>query len=145
MSIPKKTILPQEVVSKMLNYAMDKAKELDIQICVAILDDGGNLAGYIKMDGAQLIPSQLAQNKAYTAVGFGIPTADWYPIIKDTPSLLHGLVHADRMTIFGGGCPIYIEEQLVGGIGVSGGTADQDAECAQAALLAIEELEMSTP
>ncbi|WP_141336801.1 heme-binding protein [Paenibacillus sp. tmac-D7] len=140
MSILKKAILPQELVSKLFNYAMSKAKELDIKISIAILDDGGNLAGFIKMDGASLISSQLAQNKAYTAVGFGLPTADWYPIIKDTPSLLHGLVHTDRMTIFGGGCPIFIEEQLVGGIGVSGGTADQDAECAQAALHAIEEL-----
>ncbi|MFY0805681.1 GlcG/HbpS family heme-binding protein [Peribacillus frigoritolerans] len=140
MSIQKKAILPQELVSKMLNYAMSKAKELDTKSCIAIIDDGGNLAGFIKMDGSNLMPSQIAQNKAYTAVGFGLPTADWYPSIKDTPSLLHGLVHTDRMTIFGGGCPIYIEGELVGGIGVSGGTPDQDTECAQAALHAIEEL-----
>ncbi len=140
MSIERKPILSQEVVSKMLNYAINKAKELDIKISVAIADDGGNLAGFMKMDGAKIIPGQIAQNKAFTAVGFGIPTADWYPRIKDNPPLLHGIVHTDRMTIFGGGCPIYIEEHLVGGIGVSGGTAAQDTECAEAALQAIKEI-----
>jgi uncharacterized protein GlcG (DUF336 family) len=140
VSIPKKPILPQELVSNMLNYAISKAKELNIKISIAIVDDGGNLAGFIKMDGGNLLPSQIAQKKAYAAVGFGRPTADWYPSIQDDPSVLHGLVNMDRMTILGGGFPIFIEEQLVGGIGVSGGTTDQDIESAQAALQAIEEL-----
>lgn len=140
MSIPKKAVLTQELVSKMLNYAMSKAKELDLKISCAIVDDGGNLSGFIKMDGGNLLPSQLAPKKAYAALGFGLPTADWYPAIKDNPAILHGLANTDRMTILGGGYPIYIEEQLVGGIGVSGGTTDQDAECAQAGLQAIEEL-----
>ena len=135
--MPKKNILPQQLVWNMIQIAIAKAEELNIKVSVAIVDDGGNLTGFLKMDGAKLIPSNIAQNKAYTAAGFGIPTSQWYERIKENPPLLHGLVHTDRMTIFGGGCPIYIEGDLVGGIGVSGGTAAQDEQCAKAALLAI--------
>ncbi|WP_017727557.1 GlcG/HbpS family heme-binding protein [Halalkalibacterium ligniniphilum] len=135
MALEKGKGLSQEDVMEMLHHAVKKAKELNIHVSVAIVDDGGNLAGFIKMDKAKLIPSQIAQNKAYTALGFGLPTADWYEKIKDNPPLLHGIVHTERMTIFGGGLPIIINDELVGGIGVSGGTSDQDIECAEAALL----------
>ncbi|MDN3019414.1 heme-binding protein [Paenibacillus sp. BSR1-1] len=137
VSIPKKYILPQELVMKMFDAAISKAKELDIKICIAIVDDGGNLFGFLKMDEANLLPAQIAQTKAYAALGFGLPTADWYPMIKDEPAVLHGLVQTDRMTFLGGGLPIFIEGQLIGGIGVSGGTTEQDTECAQTALKVI--------
>ncbi|MGG3467296.1 heme-binding protein [Neobacillus pocheonensis] len=137
--IPKKYILPQELVMKMVDAAISKAKELDIKICIAIVDDGGNLSGFIKMNGANILPAQIAQTKAYAALGFGLPTADWYPMIKDNPAVLHGLVQADRMTFLGGGLPIFIEGELVGGIGVSGGTSEQDIECAQTALQVVKD------
>lgn len=54
--IPEKYILPQELVMKMFDAAISKAKELDIKICMAIVDDCGNLSGFIKMDGANLLP-----------------------------------------------------------------------------------------
>ncbi|MGO4889413.1 GlcG/HbpS family heme-binding protein [Anaerobacillus sp. MEB173] len=129
-----KYILTHNVIRKMLDAAIEKAEELGIKVSVAIVNDGGNLSGFLKMDGANLIPVQIAQDKAYTAAGFGIPTSEWYSKIKDKPPLLHGIVHTDRMTIFGGGIPIYIENDLVGGIGVSGGTGEQDILCAEAAL-----------
>ncbi|WP_096203145.1 GlcG/HbpS family heme-binding protein [Bacillus sp. FJAT-45350] len=134
MSKKMKSILTHVAITSALDAAVQKADELGIKVCIAIVDDGGNLKGFIKMDGANLIPSQIAQDKAYTAAGFGLPTSDWYPKIKDKPALLHGIVHTDRMTIYGGGLPIYIEEDLVGGVGVSGGTGEQDIMCAEAAL-----------
>ncbi|GAE25611.1 hypothetical protein JCM9140_1617 [Halalkalibacter wakoensis JCM 9140] len=118
----------------MIGQAIEKAVELNIKVSVAVVDDGGNLFGFMRMDGAKVIPSNIAQNKAYTAVGFGISTADWYDRIKDKPALLHGMVHTDRMTIFGGGQPIYDGEDLIGGIGVSGGSQEQDDLCALSAL-----------
>lgn len=139
MTLPKKNVLSHELIMKMLDRAMEKAKELNIKVSIAVVDDGGNLAGFIKMDGAKYVPSKIAQDKAYTAAGFGLPTSEWYPRIKDNPPLLHGIVHTDRMTIFAGGVPIYLEDDLVGGIGVSGGTADQDRQCAEAALLVLSQ------
>ncbi|WP_332633548.1 GlcG/HbpS family heme-binding protein [Halalkalibacter flavus] len=134
MTLPKKSVLSQQMVMNMLNKAIQRAAELDIKISVAVVDDGGNLMGFIRMNGAKLIPGNIAQNKAYTAAGFGIPTGDWYERIKDKPALLHGMVHTDKMTIFSGGQPIYDGDDLIGGIGVSGGSQEQDNDCALAAL-----------
>ncbi|GGG01812.1 GlcG/HbpS family heme-binding protein [Paenibacillus abyssi] len=133
----QKPYLTHEMTKKLLESCEQKAKELNIAINVTVLDDGGNLKGFIRMDGAPLMGLQISQKKAHTAVGFGIPTSDWYGIIKDQPELLHGLVQMDNMVIFGGGLPIYIDSHVVGGIGVSGGSAEQDGICAQAALGAL--------
>ena len=79
------------------------------------------------------------QDKAYTDVLKGIPTDQWYENIKDEPSHLHGVPSAiDRVTIFGGGYPIEVDGQLVGGIGVSGGSHLEDMEVARAGLTAIQ-------
>lgn len=118
----------------MMEAACRKAEELGIKINVAIADDGGNLKGFMRMDDAPLLSMEISQNKAYTAAAFGISTSEWYPMIKDEPELLHGIVHTNRLTIFGGGIPIVIDGQLAGGIGVSGGTAEQDSLCAESAL-----------
>ncbi len=126
--------MTESMVMKMIEICVKKADELNIFVNIAVMDDGGNLKGFLRMDQAALMNGQIARNKAYTAVGLGIPTTDWYPKIKDMPELLHGLVHTDNMVIFGGGLPIYIDSQLVGGIGVSGGTCEQDDICAQSAL-----------
>lgn len=118
----------------MMEAACRKAEELGVKINVAIADDGGNLKGFMRMDDAPLLSMEISQNKAYTAAAFGISTSEWYPMIKDEPELLHGIVHTNRLTIFGGGIPIVIDGQLAGGIGVSGGTAEQDSLCAESAL-----------
>jgi uncharacterized protein GlcG (DUF336 family) len=81
---------------------------------------------------------QVAQDKAYTAVGFGIPTDGWHDFIKDDPPLALGAPSGiDRLVVFGGGYPISIGGKLVGGIGVSGGHYSQDMDVAQAGLSAI--------
>jgi uncharacterized protein GlcG (DUF336 family) len=82
------------------------------------------------MDGAPLLSMQIA----YSAAAFGISTSDWSPRIQHDPSLLHGLVQTNRLTIFGSGLPIYIGKHLVGGIGVSGGTTEEDVICAEKAI-----------
>lgn len=130
----EKKAISQQVVMRMLEASCQKAEELGIRVNVAITDDGAHLKGFIRMDGAPLLSSEISQNKAYTASAFGIATSEWYPLIKNEPELLHGIVHTPRLTIFGGGVPIYIDDQLAGGIGVSGGSAEQDMVCAEAAL-----------
>lgn len=135
----EKPVVSQKTVLKMMQAALQKASELEINVNVAIMDDGGNLKAFVRMDNAPLLSSEIAQNKAYTAVAFGIPTADWYPMIQKQPSLLHGIVHTNRLVIFGGGLPMHIGKHLVGGIGVSGGTAEQDVMIAEATLAIFEE------
>jgi uncharacterized protein GlcG (DUF336 family) len=130
----EKPVITQQIIMNMLDAACQKAEELGIKVNVSIADDGGNLKGFIRMDGAPLLSSEISQNKAYTAAAFGIATSEWYPMIQNEPSLLHGIVHTKRLTIFGGGVPIYIDQHLVGGIGVSGGSEQEDILCAESAL-----------
>ncbi len=125
------------MVMKLMETCVQKADDLNIAISVAVMDDGGNLKGFLRMDEASLMCVKIAQNKAYTAVGFGVPTSEWYPKLKDEPELLRGLVHIDNMVILSGGLPVYHGTHLIGGIGVSGGTGEQDIICAQTALNAL--------
>ena len=76
---------------------------------------------------------EIAQSKAFTAL-FGMPTDQFYNALKGEPSLVAGLFNRPRIAAFGGGLPIKIGNEIVGAIGVSGATAEQDIECAQAAL-----------
>ena len=133
-----KPTLTQDMVMKLMETSIQKANELNIAISVAVIDDGGNLKGFLRMDDASLMCSKIAQGKAYTAVGFGVPTSEWYPRIKDEPELLHGLVQIDGMVILSGGLPIFHDTHLIGGIGVSGGTGKQDILFAQTALNALQ-------
>ncbi|RXT06996.1 heme-binding protein [Ammoniphilus sp. CFH 90114] len=132
--------LSQKLAMKMIEAACEKAEQMNIRVTVAVCDDGGNLKAFSRMDGAKLLGTEIAQNKAYTAASSERATADWYPLIEKNPALLHGIVHTNRLTIFGGGLPIKIENKHVGGIGVSGGTADEDVACAEAALSVMESL-----
>lgn len=130
----EKPSITREIVMKMLDAACTKAEQLGVAVNVTVVDEGANLKGFVRMDGAPLLSSGISQNKAYTAAAFGIPTSEWYPLIEKEPALLHGIVHTDRLTVFEGGIPLYINEQLAGGVGVSGGSAEQDGMIAAAAV-----------
>ena len=117
-----------------IDRAVVEADNLGIKITVAVLDESGVLKGFHRMDGAALVTVPSSQDKAYTAVGMGLPSKRWYGMIKDDPALLHGVPAVmDRLVIFGGGVPIKIEGQLVGGVGVGGGSHHQDHDIAEAA------------
>jgi uncharacterized protein GlcG (DUF336 family) len=128
-----KQSVSHESAQKMVAAAVAKAAELGVPQVVAVLDESGLLKAFCRMDGAALISIEVAQNKAYTAL-FGMPSQDFYNFIKDEPALLAGVPHIPRIAIFGGGLPIKVGDKVVGGIGVSGGTVEQDVACAQAGL-----------
>ena len=130
--------LTQSLALKILEAITNKAEELGIKINAAVVDEGANLKAFIRMDEAALLSSEIAQNKAYTAAAFGKPTHEWYPMIKDEPALLTGIVHTNKLVVFGGGIPLTVHGIIVGGIGVSGGTSEEDVLCAQAGLAVFE-------
>jgi len=131
-----KQSVSHESAQKMVAAAVAKATELSVPQVVAVLDESGLLKAFCRMDGAALVSIEVAQNKAYTAL-FGMPSQDFYNFIKDDPALLAGVPHIPRIAIFGGGLPIKVGDKIVGGIGVSGGTVEQDVACAQAGLDAL--------
>ena len=115
-----------------------KAAEMGIPFVIAVVDESGVLKAFSRMDGAELLSVQVAQDKAYTAVGFGMPTDAWHDFIKDDAPLADGApTGIDRLVIFGGGYPIQVDGQVVGAIGVSGGHYSQDQQVAEAGLEAL--------
>lgn len=132
--VVKKYSVSSELAQHMVHEALAKAREIGVSENVAILDDGGNLMAFGRMDGAPILCIELAQNKAYTAL-FGSPTGDFFNLIKSDPSLLAGIPNLARVAAVGGGFPIKVDGEIVGAIGVSGASAVQsDVDCARAAL-----------
>ena len=136
MTLVKKSI-DLATADKAIAAAAKKASELGLKMCIAISDEVGDLKAFERMDGAPRLSIQIAQDKAYTAAGYGLATHTWWDFIKDDPPLLHGITHTPRLIVFGGGFPIVLGGEIVGAIGVSGGHYSQDMECARAALAAI--------
>lgn len=133
MNFIQKTVITESLATRMIEAAKEKAKQLHIAVNIAIVDDGGNLVAFSRMDGAPLLSVGIAQNKAYTAAAFGLPTHEWHGLIKDHDALREGIVHTDRLVIFGGGYPIVNGNSLAGAIGVSGGSEEEDMACCEAA------------
>ena len=119
---------------RVLDAALAAAGDLGVAFCIAVTDPSGEPLVTARMDGAPRLSAGIAANKAYSVTGFGgMPTDKWWDIVKDDGALLHGLTLTPRLTIFGGGVGIFANGELVGAIGVSGGSADQDTEVAEAA------------
>ena len=133
-NVVKKYSISYELAQQMVDAAVAKARELGVTENVAILDDGGNLKAFSRMDGAPILSIEMAQNKAYTAL-FGVSTQDFFNFIQDDPSLLAGIPTLSRVAAWGGGFPIKVNGEVVGAIGLSGApTVQNDVDCARAAL-----------
>ena len=132
-NVIQKNSISAELAQKMVDAALAKANAIGVPVDIAILDDGGNLKAFNRMDGAPILSIEIAQNKAYTAL-FGLPTQDFFNFIQGNPSLLAGIPQVARVAAYGGGLPIKVDGAIVGAIGVSGGTVQNDVDCAQAAL-----------
>jgi uncharacterized protein GlcG (DUF336 family) len=138
-NVVKKHSISSELAQKMVNAAVAKARELGVTENVAILDDGGNLKAFSRMDGTPIPTIEMAQNKAYTAL-FGVSTQDFFNFIQGDPSLLAGIPTLARMAAWGGGFPIEVDGEIVGAVGVSGApTVQNDVDCARAALAVVSD------
>ena len=138
-NVIKKHSISTELAQKMVNEAVAKARELGVTENVAILDDGGNLKAFSRMDGAPIPSIEIAQNKAYTAL-FGVSTQDFFTFIQEDPSLLAGIPTLARVAAWGGGFPIGVDGEIVGAIGLSGApTVQNDVDCARAALALVSD------
>ena len=117
--------------------AVAHAQQLGVLVNVAIVDGGGTLAAFLRMPGAFLHSVDIAMDKAYTAASFGFATAQWKAVFGDDDMLKIALSQRPRLVVIAGGLPIRDGESLIGGIGVSGASAEQDEACAAAGLRAI--------
>ncbi|MGZ3618367.1 MAG: GlcG/HbpS family heme-binding protein [Ktedonobacteraceae bacterium] len=133
----QKASITAATAQRIIAAAELKAIEMGIPMCIAVVDGDGTLKAFTRMDGAALLSVQIAQDKAYTAISWGMATHEWYDFVKDDPPLLHGIIKTDRLIVFGGGYPIKTDTGIIGGIGVSGGHYTHDMEVAQAGLAAL--------
>jgi uncharacterized protein GlcG (DUF336 family) len=130
-----RTTISADLAGQLIAAATAHAEGVGKAFCIAIVDESGVLKALHRMDGAALVAVQISQDKAYTAVGFGMPSHGWYDFIKDDgPLALGAPAGIDRLVVFGGGYPITVDGAVVGGIGVSGGHYSEDQAVAEAAL-----------
>ena len=126
-----------EAATGAVQAAVRHAERRGWRINAAVVDRGGNLMAFLRMPGAFLHSIDIAIDKAYTAASFGFPTKAWMGAIGHDEGMKLGFANQPRLIVFGGGLPIRVGDDWVGGIGVSGASESEDEECAQAGLKAI--------
>ena len=112
-----------------------KAIELGIPYNIAVADAGGGLVAHVRMDGAWLGSVDIAINKAWTVRAFNASTDDLSRITQSGgPGFGLNTTNGSRVVIFGGGIPIKRDDAVIGAVGASGGSVEEDIAVARAAL-----------
>ena len=126
-----------QAAQAVVDAARAKADEIGVPMNIAVVDAGNNLTAFARMDGAWLGSIDIAQSKAYTARAFDMETRELAPLAQPGGPL-YGIEAGNdgRVIVFAGGIPLKVGGRIVGAIGVSGGTVDQDQEVAEAGVAA---------
>lgn len=119
----------------LIDGARAKADEIEVPMCIAITDESGQLVAFERMDGGKVTSTTIAIDKAFTAAGAKKATGD-YGKASQPGSPAYGISSAigGRLMVVAGGLPIEVNGEVVGGIGVSSGTPDQDTQVAAAGI-----------
>jgi uncharacterized protein GlcG (DUF336 family) len=136
-------VIGLELAARMTEAAVDRAVEIGALVSAAVVDQGGHLVHFQRMDRAEIAGPTLAIDKAFTAVAHRVATAELAPLtVPGGP--LQGMQAngGGRYVVFAGGLPCWSrgpEPWVVGGVGVSGGSAEEDSACAEAAMAVFTE------
>ncbi|SKR41303.1 protein glcG [Mycobacteroides abscessus subsp. abscessus] len=124
-----------EHANQLVARGLAAAEKAGMKAVLAILDSGANLVAFARMDGAWLASNELAIAKARTSVMFQAPTEGLAaPLQLGQPALHFDHIHAGGLLLVGGGVPLFDQAgALIGGLGASGGSPEQDAELARLA------------
>ena len=130
--------LTLEGAKVIMQAAEEKARQIGVDMDIAIVDAGTKLLCFHRMDGAKITSIDVAINKAFTAAGSRLPTSQ-YAGVAGPGGKAFGIhvSNRGRFMIFGGGLPIIVEGQVIGAIGCSSGSVEQDTEVAQAGIDAL--------
>lgn len=123
----KKVEMSLALARRLVEKVKLKAKEIGVNAVVAVSDKGANVITVDCMDGAYIASLDIAMNKAFTSVSLKMPTSALAKLARpDGP--LYGIQNTNngRIVIFGGGVPLESNGEIIGGLGVSGGSAEQD-------------------
>jgi uncharacterized protein GlcG (DUF336 family) len=135
----KPQVLTLEMAEQFLAAAKAKAQKEGWTMSLAVVDVAGNPIALARMDGARWMTAGVAESKAFTAATFRRPSAAVEELAKTRPQLFSSVTSlvGRPLLLAGGGLPLIIGGELLGGVGASGGTEEQDVECARAGLAAI--------
>ena len=126
-----------EEAQSIISAAEDKARQMDQPMNIAVMDAGRNLVAFHRMDGAWVASTDIAIDKAFTSAGRGLTTRRIGEMAQPGQPLFGiNTTNGGRIVIFAGGIPLMRGDELVGAIGVSGGTVDEDHEVAEAGVAA---------
>lgn len=118
--------------------SVDKALALGVRVNAAVVDRSGIEIAFLRMPGAALHSMDVARDKAYTAASFGFPTKNWTEVLKSfSEEVQKGIILRPRLVVFGGGLPIRVDGEVIGAIGVSGASEEEDEICAAAGIAAL--------
>ena len=132
------TILSLDEAERTLAAGVAKATEISVPVNIAVLDAGANLKAFVRMDGALLGSIDVAMGKARTSALFQMNSEALFDFCKPGGTSF-GLENSNGgLVVFAGGRPLVIEGEVVGAVGVSGGSVDQDDAIAQAAAAALD-------
>lgn len=127
-----------EEAQVMLRAAEEKSREIGIAMCIAVADESGNLIAFSRQDGGKVSSISIAIDKAFTAAAAKNPTEHYNKLCQPgNPTFGIHITNQGRFSIIGGGLPVMVDGQVVGGIGVSSGTPAQDIAVAQAGVDAV--------
>ena len=121
-----------------LDAALARAQDIGGRFNIAVTDTGGALLAFARMDGAFAFSGDIAIDEARTVAEFGgIPSADLYAAVESEEAVRFGIAKRPGVAAFGGGVPIRVDGELVGAVGASGGSAEEDTEVAAAGAAAV--------
>ena len=128
-----------------LAAAKEKARAMNLKVNIAVVDDGGHLVAFARMDGARPGSVATAMTKAVSAATFRQPSGPIPPGTTE-PDVRHNLAlenaaaaSGGKVTTLHGGVPVVVEDQVLGAVGVGGATGEQDAEIARAGIAKLVE------
>jgi uncharacterized protein GlcG (DUF336 family) len=127
--------LSHEEARVLIDGARTKATEIGVPMCISVVDESGNLIAFERMDGGKVTSITVSLDKAFTAAAARKATHDYNAV--NTPGSLAFGIHTEvggRISTVGGGLPVMVDGEVVGGIGLSSGTPQQDMDCAQAGI-----------
>ncbi|WP_339226605.1 heme-binding protein [Oceanobacillus sp. FSL K6-2867] len=130
-----------ELAKKLIEGAEQEATNMGVAMVISVVDEGGNLTAVHRMDDAWLASVDIAQNKAWTSVALKMPTSDLAEAAVPNAEL-YGVntTNNGRIVLFGGGIPLVENDQIIGGVGVSGSSVDHDVQVAEAAVDVFENI-----
>jgi uncharacterized protein GlcG (DUF336 family) len=136
MTIIRHTIDLAEA-QRVIDAGRARAQELGIAVAIYVVDPAAQPVALQRMDGSLHFATRIALGKATTAVGMNAPTEVWEQLTADSPGFAGGITSVEGFVPFSGGIPLTASGELIGAVGVSGGTPDQDVDVARAATRAL--------